>query len=267
MASFLLTWNPKEWSWDSNDYDSIVEATADGEVVADDRWSVGNTRHLIHPGDRGYLLRQGSDRGIIGSATFVSRPFDDDHYKYPGRTALYAYIDWDRLVSTDDRVRIRELQTRLPDHDWEPRASGTSIDEDTAAGLEAICKELWGEWTYRSPEELTDAEGEEGGATRVWVNRYERNPRFRAACIARWGCMCAACGLQFSDRYGPLGNGFIHVHHLQPVSSSRSRRRIDPQRDLRPLCPNCHAMVHKQTPPLTVSELRKRLRGPRGKLK
>jgi hypothetical protein len=141
--------------------------------VADDRWSVGNTRHLIHPGDRGFLLRQGTERGIIGTAVFVSRPFDDDHYKYPARTALYAYVDWDRLVATVDRVPIDELQARLPGLNSEPRASGSSIDDVTAVALEAICQEHWGEWTYRSPEEVSDGDGLDGGATR-------RSPKARA---------------------------------------------------------------------------------------
>jgi hypothetical protein len=51
MAHFLLTWNPKDWFWDPNDYEEIVNATNAGQVVTGGRWSVGNTRWLIEPGD------------------------------------------------------------------------------------------------------------------------------------------------------------------------------------------------------------------------
>lgn len=32
--------------------------------------------------------------------------------------------------------------------------------------------------------------------------------------------------------------------------------QIDPISDLRPVCPNCHAMLHKKNPPYTIDELR-----------
>lgn len=54
----------------------------------------------------------------------------------------------------------------------------------------------------------------EGLAQQVMVNRYERSAEARAACIARYGCVCQVCQLDFSKRYGALGAGFIHVHHV-----------------------------------------------------
>lgn len=96
----------------------------------------------------------------------------------------------------------------------------------------------------------------EGARLRVEMNRYERNPLNRAACIAHHGARCQACGLEFRHVYGALGAGFIEVHHRIPVSAMGGSYRIDPLRDLVPVCSNCHAMLHRQDPPLTVEELR-----------
>jgi predicted HNH restriction endonuclease len=49
------------------------------------------------------------------------------------------------------------------------------------------------------------------------------------------------------------------VHHLRPLSGIAEEYEIDPVEDLRPVCPNCHAMLHRKTPPYTIDELRLRL--------
>jgi 5-methylcytosine-specific restriction protein A len=60
--------------------------------------------------------------------------------------------------------------------------------------------------------------------------------------------------------YGEIGKGFIHVHHLKPVSEINGEYEVDPIEHLVPVCPNCHAMLHSQHPPLTIEELKKQLR-------
>lgn len=103
----------------------------------------------------------------------------------------------------------------------------------------------------------------EGAVTRVLQNRYERDRRNRGLCIAAFGACCQACGLDFEQRYGEIGRGFIHVHHLVPVSRLVGRYVINPVTDLIPVCPNCHAMLHRADPPLDVAFLRQTLEGGR----
>ena len=108
------------------------------------------------------------------------------------------------------------------------------------------------ELTELNPEGLP-----EGGGVRVLVNRYERSYTNRMTCIAIHGCRCMACGFDFDRIYGDIGDGFIHVHHVTPVSELAAGYIVDPARDLVPLCPNCHAMAHTSSPPLTVEELKR----------
>ena len=98
----------------------------------------------------------------------------------------------------------------------------------------------------------------EGALSRVEVNHYERDPRARKACLKHWGYRCAVCDFSFEEHYGPLGLDFIHVHHTKELSQVPPGYQVDPIKDLRPVCPNCHAMIHRGPGrALSVDELRK----------
>jgi len=105
------------------------------------------------------------------------------------------------------------------------------------------------------PEELSD-ETEiflEGAVKRIAVNAYERNPQARAACLRAHGLSCAVCDFNFASVYGEIGENFIHVHHLKPIALTDSEYTINPVEDLRPVCPNCHAMLHRRKGPIPYS--------------
>ena len=92
----------------------------------------------------------------------------------------------------------------------------------------------------------------------VVVNRYERNPEAREKCIAAHGYKCEVCGMDFEKTYGEIGKDFIHVHHIVPISTIGNEYKLDPEKDLVPVCPNCHAMLHRgiDGKVLTVEELK-----------
>lgn len=96
----------------------------------------------------------------------------------------------------------------------------------------------------------------EGAACKVVVNAFERNPVARRLCIEHHGPRCAACGFDFGTTYGPLGEGFIHVHHVIPLSQIQREYVVDPIRDLRPVCANCHAVIHLGRACRTIDEVR-----------
>jgi 5-methylcytosine-specific restriction enzyme A len=106
------------------------------------------------------------------------------------------------------------------------------------------------------PDEVTGDDAHiEGAAQSVVVNRYERDPAARKKAIQYFGAICQACGFDFLAKYGAVGQGFIHVHHIVPLASIGKSYNVDPEKDLRPVCPNCHAMIHKRTPPYSIEEV------------
>ncbi len=51
--------------------------------------------------------------------------------------------------------------------------------------------------------------------------------------------------MSLGDVYGNIGEGYIEVHHLNPISQTEGSHKVDPTTDLVPLCANCHAMIHR----------------------
>jgi 5-methylcytosine-specific restriction protein A len=86
----------------------------------------------------------------------------------------------------------------------------------------------------------------EGLRKQVLVNKYERSSIARDKCIEYHGDTCKVCETNFYQTYGELGQGFIHVHHLIPLHRVSKEYKIDYKEHLVPVCPNCHAMLHRK---------------------
>ena len=101
---------------------------------------------------------------------------------------------------------------------------------------------------------------EEGGLRKITVNAYERDPAARQRCIEYYGPKCQVCRMDFGKRYGnDIGEGFIHVHHLTPLADMKGIGSVNAITDLVPVCPNCHAMLHRNDPPFSIKDLRRRM--------
>ncbi|MBI3148514.1 MAG: hypothetical protein HYZ17_08375 [Betaproteobacteria bacterium] len=113
-------------------------------------------------------------------------------------------------------------------------------------------------WTFQ--EELpSDEPLVEGASFTVKVNAFERNPLARQECVAHHGTACAVCGFSFACAYGSVAAGYVHVHHLKPLASIGKEYVIDPIKDLRPVCANCHAVIHLRQPPYSIEEVKRML--------
>lgn len=108
----------------------------------------------------------------------------------------------------------------------------------------------------RLPEEVLETDSLfEGSKKQITVNAYERNPIARRKCLEHYGYNCTVCKFNFFERYGEIGTDFIHVHHLKELKQIGREYEINAIQDLRPVCPNCHAMLHKREPAYSISEL------------
>jgi 5-methylcytosine-specific restriction enzyme A len=101
----------------------------------------------------------------------------------------------------------------------------------------------------------------EGREYEVRLTVHERNPAARRECLLHYksAYACEICKMNFSDVFGAdIGAAFIHVHHINPLANRG--RLTNPKTELIPVCPNCHAMLHKEDPPICPESLKKRLR-------
>ena len=102
----------------------------------------------------------------------------------------------------------------------------------------------------------TDEKFLEGIQKIITTTVSERNPKAREKCINHWKYNCIVCGFNFENTYGELGKDYIHVHHINQISTIKKEYEVNPIEDLRPICPNCHAMIHRNKEPLTIEELK-----------
>jgi 5-methylcytosine-specific restriction protein A len=259
MATYLLTWNPRKWEWLSLEQD-VEKCRKRGFL--NERWSCGVTKR-IRPNDRVFLIKLGAEQptGIMASGHALSDPFVDGHFNDARSKAHYIKLRYDVLLNpTDEEPLSRDkLQEKMPDVQWSPQASGITIPAREAQILEGMWKahlESKGMVPSVAAEEvITPEQFWEGSVRTISVNAFERDPRARKACLDHHGYSCAICSFNFERRFGQLGRGFIHVHHLRPLAEIGEQYEVDPIKDLIPLCPNCHAMVHLQIPALTLKEV------------
>lgn len=82
--------------------------------------------------------------------------------------------------------------------------------------------------------------------------------KHRIICLNHYGTSCYVCNMNFQEKYGYCGEGFIDVAFLNP--DNRERDVIDPIIDLRPICPNCAAMLlRRPVSSMTMDELKEQI--------
>ena len=250
-----------------------TDATSFGGVSPHDRWlahgmafaggppGFGERLGRTVPGD--VLFAWASGIGIVAIGV-VREPWDRVHheealvYREPYRAVEYRLqVNW--LVDLRDAPISREALGVNPVQSLEEIGTGRRA---RLAGLLGDLQPL--RVADEVPEDVVYVEG---ATRRVAVNVHERNPLARAACVRHFGATCVVCDFDFAATYGdlarnPAGEPFIHVHHLRPLHEIGSSYVVNPVRDLVPICPNCHAMVHRTAPPVPPAELRARLGRP-----
>lgn len=95
-----------------------------------------------------------------------------------------------------------------------------------------------------------------GAVDTVSLTVRKRNRKARNKCIQKSGWNCSVCDVNFEPTYGSIGDGSMLIHLLGLLSSSSDMREADPDADLILVCPNCHAMVHRRTPPISMEEIK-----------
>jgi len=182
----------------------------------------------------------------------------DDQWKFICRVQFRA--------SLDPPITIGELKNAFDRQEWAPPHlhfrgfRSIRLDARIADHIRSL------RLTRREPEmpplaeEITETPLFEGAVRSVNLNAYERNAKARADCIAIYGHTCSVCSIDFRTVYGNPASGFIHVHHVRPMTTVTQRYVVNPRDDLRPVCPNCHAVIHLRNPPYTIDEVRKMVR-------
>lgn len=255
MKTYLFLWNPDKWSWDSLEED-VSKLKSDGKFSQ--MWSCKNHKQ-VQIGDRAFLIKLGKgipDKGIIGAGYVISESFLAEHWSGNGKLTNRVIIEFE-LVAERNESSIIPMSTlnsgEMAHYKWSAIASGVEIPNEIAKALETVWfsknKNIYIE---KNTHTLT-----EGNPYDLKITKYERNPVAREKCLEYYGFACSVCKTDFEKVYGEIGKNFIHVHHLIKISDRKNEYEIDPINDLRPVCPNCHSMIHKRKIPYSIEEMKK----------
>jgi 5-methylcytosine-specific restriction protein A len=256
VAAVILGWDPsKRNRWN---YRAVVEKVArSGKVL--ECWSV-DCHPDIPVGTEAWLLLQGSSdagTGLIGHGVVMSEASGARQLDEPAAPDWYVTVAFDALLPLGEQIRPEVLTAALPE-DWWRDAMPQAVLA-VPPGADRDLRRLWRDYgpAVKEPLQLVPGTYPPDAVNTVEVSRYEQDPDARRMCLAFHGTACAACGFSFEAAYGDLGTGFIDVHHIAPPAMLEGGYQLDPVADLVPLCPNCHAMIHRAVvSPRTVSELR-----------
>jgi 5-methylcytosine-specific restriction protein A len=258
-TAFLYTWNPNRWDW--VDHQQAVYDVTNGKHY-DVYWSCGNTKR-IRVGSLFFLMRLGKEpKGIIGCGYISSAPYLLPHWDKDRAEKGDMTLRTDLLfkaLSMEPIISLATLNSNYPHYKWTPQASGMSMPDELAKDLFSIIQGN-SKFQFKPNDEDTIKLYVEGKSKNVTYKTYDRSAEARRKCIRHHGYNCSVCGFNFGDGYGELGVSYIEVHHLNQIADAGEEYMINPVEDLRPVCANCHRMLHKTRPPLAIEELRKRLR-------
>lgn len=130
--------------------------------------------------------------------------------------------------------------------------------------LHAVAEAIRANHTLAEPPERYETEEEEefveGRILTRMHRQRERNAtavrKKKARVLAETGRLaCEGCGFDFEAVYGRLGEGFAECHHTVPVSELKAGQ-VTRLSDLAVVCANCHRMIHRSRPLLTIEKLR-----------
>jgi 5-methylcytosine-specific restriction protein A len=113
------------------------------------------------------------------------------------------------------------------------------------------------------PTEINEEETKlypEGTVVTVLVNKLERDKKARQTALKIHGSICMGCGIDFKKTYGKDIESIIEIHYTIPLKKLIKDRKTNPETDLIPLCPNCHAVVHSKKEVMTLKELQTRVK-------
>ena len=260
VQHYVLTWDCKseELIW----LEGLIKETFWGKAPRFE-WSVYNTQ-TVKRGDRAFFLRQRLEpRGLIGLGSVLDEPHKGVHWKDPDKEVLYVTVEWEYILE-EPLISYEELSAKFPSVYWKTQRCGISC-KTIGADIEALFKgrARMAEGTSLDVQIVDNLI--EGAIKSIMVNSFERNINVRSRCIRKWGYTCVVCKTNLQSVYGEVARRLIHIHHLTPLAALKASHSVDPENDLRPVCPNCHSVIHRREPPYSIEEMRGFLQEPGSK--
>ena len=196
--------------------------------------------------------------GEDGTPPFASESFQPAIYNsVPG--PKFAYVgslrEFFEVASTLAEPHRQFIQRAGTTKSGRPVAGSTNRRSHSQPLIDYAEAFVAGSVEGREEERDTPRHFREGQRFSAHVTRFERDPEARRVCLDHYGSVCVVCGFRSEQVFGEQIASIIHVHHLTPLSLAAIEQEVNPVKDLRPVCPNCHAAIHSRNPPYEIEEI------------
>ncbi|MBF0377813.1 MAG: HNH endonuclease [Desulfamplus sp.] len=192
--------------------------------------------------------------------------------------AYFIYPDTDKKLVLWGKSEIKSVENNILNFQpFKPLPKNRQISGLTYKELQAIGVPEWGSRNYRYisdetanildtvisegvklltelSEEYHDFEGQ--SLLRQHVIKERSSKLIKAFKSQLTNFSCSVCGFSFEKFYGELGSDFIEAHHTKPIAELTAQTKITVN-DLAAVCSNCHRMLHRSNPPLSIAKLKR----------
>jgi len=257
---WVLKGNPRD-----NDWDSMLVPGKTG------RWHTGRAPKDWYIGDRLFCWESTPSLRMIGLARLTQMNCGLDEY---GDLLFEVEYQTTRFESMPGIQELRQIPV-LNTASFLKTGPATTVFPLTSEQADILVRllvaknpsiaSIWGDLDVTpAPAIAPDVDmllvGMEGSAK--WVAHFvrERNralvEKKKATVLRITGALkCEVCRFDFAEHFGSLGNSFCEVHHRVPLAQADGPAETQLE-DLAIVCSNCHRMLHRQVPAISVEELR-----------
>ena len=206
------------------------------------------------------IVSSGKPYVVVVSTTHAIQP--DDLFLPPvGGVSPMRYGVADPRWRTDFDEQIRSANVPI-------LADYRDLSSEAETGEAVLGPAISGDQLPAIPSEpatdsrygIVDFEYDEGLRHQAERNFFKRNPQLVKQAKEIYGCTCQVCGFDFAKTYGALGLDFAEAHHLNPLSERPPEEWTTAVQtniaNIAVLCANCHRMIHRRKPALSIDELK-----------
>jgi len=246
MKAYLLPYNPKTWQWKNIDSEILT-------VSKNEHFSIQWDCFSYEPkeGDIFFIVALGKSKrkGIFCSGIINELDLKKPSLINKEKITNILNMDINFLLNPEKNniIDIDFLKREFSEQEWYPRNCISIKDKYIDKLLHNWNKIINESNLYLEKNKnniILEKEYWEGNKQQKLLTIYERNIDARNDCIKAKGYACSVCGQKMEDIYGEIGKNFIHVHHINFLSKTKGTHKVDPIKDLIPVCPNCHSMLH-----------------------
>ena len=187
-------------------------------------------------------------------------PIKEGFEKFRNPTGVYMKLC--NFLRFDPEYKGKGLQAggKLEKEIWNEFVNNKSRLSNIASSIKANAPFISHPTEGGVPE---DEEFEEGRILTCVHKLRERSPSIvkkkKESILRQNGkLVCEACGFDFEEKYGLLGKGFAECHHIKPLSELKGNERTK-LNDLCILCSNCHRIIHRTKPMLSLQEFKRKI--------